>query len=140
MSKKSASPYICATCGLPVRTRTRKGVPRWTHMANAATVGRVCGQAVPMPRSLPGSHRSLVPGDTFTVFRPAGVVTIGGTRYPQRFRPSAFEDLVSTIASLKRGGVEVGTGIYTAAEVAPDGSGVTFTIEVLTPVPGREAA
>jgi hypothetical protein len=83
-------------------------------MANAATVGQVCGEAVAIERSTPASHRSLEPGAVFTIWRPAGVI--------------------------KRSGEEVGTGIYTAAEVAPDGSGVTLTIEVLTPVPAKAAA
>jgi hypothetical protein len=109
-------------------------------MANAATVGQVCGEAVAIERSTPASHRSLEPGAVFTIWRPAGVITIGGTPYRQRFRQGAFADLIDTVASIKRSGEEVGTGIYTAAEVAPDGSGVTLTIEVLTPVPAKAAA
>ena len=137
---RSKSPYVCETCGLPVRVRYRKGVPHWTHMANAATVDQVCGQAVALRRGTPASARTLEPGATLVIWRPAGMITIGGTAYPQRFRPGMFDGLLDKVEPVRRGGEEVGSGRWVAAEVAADGTGVTLTMEILTPIPGRVAA
>jgi hypothetical protein len=75
----------------------------------------------------------LAPGTRFSIWRPAGVLTVPGQgSYVQSFSPGAFGYAVGEVVALVRKGVRDGTARLESAQVFPDGSGVTLTYEVLT--------
>lgn len=136
---RSQSTYKCATCGLPVKDRPRKGKPHWTHLVNAATASSACERPVPVRRR--GHAGALEPGARITIFRPAGTVTVGGRRYAQRFGRTAFAHLISDAepVAIRRGGAVTAYAMIVSARVREDGSGVTITLEVID-VSEEEAA
>ncbi len=75
----------------------------------------------------------LVPGTVFTLWRPAGMISVaGGNAITQRFHSGTWEDRVGQTTLLYHKGEPVGAGRLESAVVAGDGSGVTLTYKVLT--------
>ena len=136
---RSQSTHKCATCGLPVKDRPRKGKSHWTHLVNAATASSACEKPVPERRR--GHAGPLAVGTRISIYHPAGTITVNGRRYARRFTPDRFAHLVTDAVTfpIRRRGVVTAYVVVTAARVRADGSGVTFDMEVID-VSEEEAA
>src|SRR5690348_14332702 len=72
------------------------------------------------------------PGGRFDFWLPAEPVEVPGKgTFPQRFGPGAFNSSIGKIVPVKHEGRVIGHERVVAAEVADDGSGVMFTVEVV---------
>lgn len=64
-------------------------------------------------------------------WQPSGTVNVPGKgEFTERYAPHAFDGLVGKSAPFKIEGVEHGQVTVVAVEVAEDGSGATWTVEV----------
>jgi hypothetical protein len=71
-------------------------------------------------------------GVRYEAWQPAGTFEVPGKgEFQQQFAPGAFDRQVGKIVPLKVAGRARGHVRVVAAEVAGDGSGVTFTYEIV---------
>jgi hypothetical protein len=78
----------------------------------------------------------LAPGVVFTLWRPAGLITITegltSRSVTQRFAPGSWDSRVGAVTVLYRKGEPTGTGRLVSAVVAEDGGGVSLTYEIVS--------
>lgn len=75
---------------------------------------------------------NLEVGTVFTLWRPAGIITVAGKgAVTQRFSPGSWDSRVGGVTLLYRKGQVMGTGELLCAVVADDGAGVNLTYEIV---------
>jgi hypothetical protein len=78
----------------------------------------------------------LAPGAIFTLWRPAGLITIAegltSRSVTQRFTPGSWDSRIGAVTVFYRKGEPIGTGRLVSAVVAGDGGGVSLTYEVVS--------